>query len=157
MIQAVLLWVSLLVHPFHISVCELVYADESDTFEISCRIFMDDLELALTQRTRVQNYFETRNSASVNRDLADYLLENLTLHLDNKPARPEFIGFEIEEDVVWCYLEVKEVGNLKDLTLNYRVLHETYDDQINLTHINYLGQIKSLRFSKGSTSRTIEF
>jgi hypothetical protein len=63
----------------------------------------------------------------------------------------------VEDNVVWCYLEIEKVNGLKEISVQYSALVDTFDDQINLAHIRYRGDVKSLKFQKGQLTGTAEF
>ena len=69
----------------------------------------------------------------------------------------DFLGFEIEEGVVWCYMEVTKVRNLKQLDVQYSILFDTFDDQYNLLNLKKEGKIHSLRFSKSQPNGSLKF
>ena len=161
MIQGVLLWVIasayLALHPFHVSICDMEYQTKEKTLEISSRIFMDDLELALGKLTHVDNYFDNRDKSLINKDLSEFLEDNIKVWVDGNETELQFLGYEIENDVVWSYLEATKVRQLNSITVEYTVLFDVFDDQFNLVHVKKAGTTKSLRFVKTQHSGTVTF
>ena len=161
MFQGILLWIlsiaTVVLHPFHVSICDIEYQADKKTLEISSRMFMDDLEVALSQRTNVENYFDSRDKSLINNDLSHFLEENFKLWIEDRQMEATVLGYEIEDDVVWCYLEVEKVRQLNSITIEYAVLFDVFDDQFNLVHVKRSGTTKSLRFVKSQTSGTITF
>ena len=144
-------------HPFHVSLSDVEYDENQKSLQISCRIFQDDLELALNKIHNVDNYFDERSNELINSDLEDFLSENFVFKV-NGTARPfDFLGYEFEEGVVWCYMEIGKVRNLKKLDVRYTVLFDTFDDQFNLLNLKRAGKIHSLRFSNSNPEGTLEF
>ncbi len=144
-------------HPFHVSLADVEYDEDQKSLQISCRIFQDDLELALNKIHNVDNYFDRRDNELIKRDLNDLLSEQFQFKINGTSRQYEFLGYEFEEGVVWCYMEITKVRNLKKLEVEYTVLFETFDDQFNLLNLKRSGKMHSLRFSKTNPEGTLEF
>ena len=125
--------------------------------QITSRMFQDDFEVALDPDRDTNGFFATTSKEEATGVLKDYFEENLQVSIDSKPMDHQFLGFEIEDNVVWCYLEIQKVRSVKEVSVKYSVLTETFDDQINLAHIRYQGEVKSLKFQKGQLTGTAAF
>jgi hypothetical protein len=125
--------------------------------QITSRIFQDDFEVAL--KGMGENYQPLGNTdkTKTNEVLGAFFKEHLQLKIDGTPVMPRFLGFEIEENVIWFYLEVEKISVLTEIQLSYSVLIDTFNDQINLVHIKYHDQVKSLKFQSGQLSGTAAF
>jgi hypothetical protein len=161
MIQVILLVITglltSLTHPFHISICELAYDEESGSLQITSRIFQDDFEVALDHLTQINGYFSQVSAADAERQLQLYFDEHLKVIVDQKPLKHKLLGFEIEDNVVWCYLEIEQVDPIEEITVQYSVLINTFNDQINLAHIKCRGKVKSLKFQRNQLLGTAAF
>lgn len=157
MIQGILLSVYAFLHPFHVSICDITYQPHNKTLEISSRMYMDDLEMALSKRSNVKDYFDNRDKSLIDKDLQEFMKENFKLWVNGKSQVVDYLGYEIEEDVVWCYLEITKVKPFDSMDLAYTVLLDVFDDQFNLANIRYQGTTKSLRFLKGRTRGSLTF
>ncbi len=160
MIKGILLcaWVGIssLLHPFHVSISDVVYSESEKTLQISSRIFQDDLEQAMNKVHNVDNYFETRGNDLIKKDLSSFLKDNLRFAVNGTAEDYQFLGYELEEGVVWCYMEINKVRKLKNMEVQYTILFDSFDDQYNLLHLKYRGEIKSLRFSKNQPIGRLE-
>jgi hypothetical protein len=145
-----------LVHPFHISICEIEHDEASGTLQITSRLFQDDFESAL-HADHGDGFFKSTAQDETTKVLSNFFEQHLQVSIDSNPVKQEFLGFEVEDNVVWCYLEIQNVRSVKEITVKYSVLTDTFDDQINLAHIRYQGAVKSLRFSKSQLSGTAAF
>lgn len=161
MIQVILLVITglltSLTHPFHISICELAYDEESGSLQITSRIFQDDFEVALDHLTQSTGYFSQVGTDTAKKQLQLYFDEHLKVMVDQKPLKHKLLGFEIEENVVWCYLEIEQVNSIEEISVQYSVLIDTFNDQINLAHIKYQGKVKSLKFQRNQLLGTAAF
>ena len=157
-IVANLLLVSFIDHPFHVSVCEIEYDEKTRALQITQKIFLDDLELGLREFSGESFDITDKASADkVNRLLESYYPEKMQV-LVNEKVRPfRYLGFEIEEDAMWCYLEIEKVRNLKSLEVTNTILFEIFEDQSTILHIQKSGKIRSFRLSNDETSARLAF
>ena len=149
-------WIGLL-HPFHISICEIEHSKKDRSLQITTRIFQDDFELNLKGSGKIDGFFQHANEQEANAVLTQFFKDHLKLKVDEQPIQITYLGFEIEENVVWCYLETDQVDDLTTVDLTYSVLIDTFEDQINLAHVEYKDQVKSLKLQSGQLSGTVTF
>jgi len=151
------LWLALL-HPFYVSVTEITVNPRSQSAEISCRMFYDDLEKALNKqyRTRI-NIVKPVNKTQVNELLNNYIGKHLLIKIDGKLVKPVFIGYELQEDGAWSYLEVKGIGNARKIEIHNDLLYAEHEEQINMMHITVNGQRKSTKLDYPDTNASFAF
>lgn len=126
-------------HDIHVSVCELRWNEESGAFEVSVKIFIDDLERALTMEGAPGLFIGTpKESEEANRYIASYLRKHFTIDVDGTRLVPDFLGKEISDDLlaVWCYVQFPaKMSRSQKCTLSNDILLELYDDQRNIMDI----------------------
>jgi len=144
-------------HPFHLSICEIEHDAKSETLNITSRLFQDDLEVAFNKISGTTAYFSEVGEDKIKNNLQEFFQTNLQVKVNGNNLAHRFLGFEIEDNVVWCYLEITEVNSIGDITILYTPLIDTFEDQINLAHIRYQGKVRSLKFQKSQLSGTAEF
>src|SRR5688572_15803681 len=67
-------------HDIHVSVCELRWNEESGAFEVSIKIFIDDLERALVLEGAPGLFIGTpKESAEANQYITSYLKKHFTI------------------------------------------------------------------------------
>ena len=157
-ISTILLFVLSVNHPFHVSVCEIEYNEKSRALQITQKIFLDDLERGLREFSG-ENFdiTEKKSEDQVNTLLDAYYPEKMKILVNGKPRAFRYLGFEIEADAMWCYLEIEKVRNLKSLEVTNTILFETFEDQSTILHIQKSGKIKSFRLSNNKTSALLDF
>jgi hypothetical protein len=138
------------VHDIHVSLCELKWNEESSAFEVSIKIFIDDLELALGKEgVSGLSIGSAREAANANEEIARYLQQHFKIEIDGVLLAPQFLGKEVSEDfqAIWCYVEFPgHASEGKKCTLSNDILLELYDDQRN---------IMDIRMSKSHKAYTI--
>lgn len=153
-----LVLVSFIIHPFHVSVCEIQYDEETKALQITQKIFLDDLERGLREYSGEKfDITEKASEDKVNRILEAYYPEKMQVFVNGKFRGFQYLGFEIEEDAMWCYLEIEKVRGLKSLQVTNTILFETFEDQSTILHIQKSGKIRSFRLSNDETSAQLTF
>jgi len=71
----------------------------------------------------------------------------------NKAYQIMYVGAEIEQEVMWCYLEVEKVKKLKSIHIKNSILHEVWPDQENLIHFRAFNKVKSARLLNGEDTK----
>lgn len=134
------------VHPFYVSVTEIRHNAAQQELEVSCRIFYDDLEMALKTAYKVPvDIVHPANRKTVDGFIADYLKQHLRITIDGKPVTLQYLGYQIEEDAAWCFLEVKQVPAVKKVRILNDILYSQHANQINMMHVIVKDQRKSTK------------
>ncbi len=145
-------------HPFYISVCQLDHNPDTGALELSFRLFMDDLELVLetmgAERLRLGT---ERESEKADIYIGRYLARHVVIETNGQRVNAAFIGKEVDSDAIWCYVEVENVPVLKTMTITNTLFLETFEDQVNLVHVNANGRKKSLVFNQQQITQTLNF
>jgi len=120
-------------HKFYVSITEVNYNTENKSLEISIKLFTDDLEAALEEGTTKKLWIgDEREAPETDSLLATYLNKKFNIHVNDEAQIAAFLGKELEADVTWCYLEIMNVSDIKNITVNNRIFMELFDDQKNL-------------------------
>jgi hypothetical protein len=131
------------------------YNPAAKTFEVSIRIFTDDLEKGLSQSHNKQR-FVIKNNDQNDAVIEAYIRKSFVLTDSQKKAVPiKYIGKEQEEDATWVYLEVPFQGTLNGCKLFNTTLMEVFDDQVNMTNVRFTSDKKTFLFKKGQTSHLL--
>lgn len=125
----------IIAHPFHVSVCDIEFKKEAKAIQVSQRIFLDDLELTLNNRFEASFVIDDIATTSILDSLVStYMEEHFKIHVDGKIQQGNFLGSEIEEDALWCYIEFEGVRKIKSIEITSTVLLESFEDQANIIH-----------------------
>ncbi len=144
-------------HPVHISVCDIHYNSDSNTFQVSIRLFSDDLELGIRKSLKDEVLdigFKTESSITDSL-IEQYLLANFQVFIEDSLYIPTFIGKESEGMSVWCYLEMKVPSQLNQFHIKNALLDKRFEDQKNMVHFHHLGNVDSKVFDKDRRKQTI--
>jgi hypothetical protein len=134
------------VHPFFVSVTEINHNANQATVEISCKLFIDDFENTLKDQYKSKvDLSEPKDRKQLEKLIFDYMQKHLQLKINGKAAALSFVGFETESESAWCYLEIKQVPQIKSLTISNDLLYESHSTQINIIHALVGGERKSTK------------
>lgn len=143
-------------HPFHVSVCDIEFSPDSHSVQVSQRIFLDDLEQGLSKRFNINLIIDDQSTLAYRDSLIQvYLFEKLNMTFDGKEKKRVYVGNEVEEDAMWCYIEYSGIKKLNSIEIRSTVLLETFDDQGNIFHIKVNDFEKSIKLDKSNTRSTI--
>lgn len=143
-------------HPFYVSICQIDFNKKDCSLEISLKLFADDLLLALENSGATKIYLgEQEENPQTDTFIFEYLKSNLKFKVNNKTENYSFLGREIETDVIWIYLEIKNISELKKIDVECKLLTEVLDSQSNIIHVNNGDGIKSLLLNKRKLSDTL--
>jgi hypothetical protein len=145
-------------HPFYVSLCKVDYNAVDQSFEISVKIFADDLLAALSEKGFDDLYLgEEKENPKTGEHIFNYLKENLFIKTDDKPCTFTFIGKEMDDDAVWCYLEARGVSPFNTIEITNRILTEIFETQNNIVQVNKNGRILSLLLKRNNTTGRLNF
>jgi hypothetical protein len=145
-------------HPFYISVTEINHNSQDKIFEISCKIFVDDMEAVLKQNYKTAIDLSNEKQKDLHdKLLADYISKNLLVAADGKGGKLSYIGYEKESESVYCYFEVSNVPSVKKLDITNSILQDYIDKQINIMHITVNGNRKSYKLDYPNKQASFNF
>lgn len=145
-------------HPFYVSVTEFNHNAKEGIIEISCKMFADDCENTLKQQTKTNvDITNPKDVKQLEKILNDYIQKRLQLKADGKPVVLQWVGYEKENESVWCYLQVNDIKTVKKLEITNSLLYDLYNTQIGIMHATVGGNRKSIRISYPDKGARFDF
>lgn len=145
-------------HPFYISVTDVNYNTESKSLEIAQKIFWDDLEQALNKKYDEDlDFSQPKDPKKLNELVEEYLLENNAFEVNGKLVKIDYLGYEIEEDAAWFYMEAKNVPVPQRVKITNKVLISDFQEQQNMINFYLNDEPKTLILYKGHVEDLLEF
>ncbi|MGN6395750.1 MAG: DUF6702 family protein [Mucilaginibacter sp.] len=131
-------------HPIHVSTTNVEYNRQDNKLEVICTIFTDDFEAALAKQFRTKTDLTRADMHKAMDELVKkYISANLQIKTDGAQANLSYLGFEINKEATDVYLESAKIPAVKKVGVNVSLLHNQFDDQINIVHIIVGGVRKS--------------
>ena len=123
-------------HPLHVSTTEADYNSSTKSIEITCKIFSDDFERALSKNSAsIIDLTKVSMKPAMNKEVAAYLLKNLRFKVDGKLRTLEYIGFETDREATNIYFEIKNVPVFKSAEIYNTILFDLFTDQMSIVHV----------------------
>lgn len=143
-------------HPYYVSISEIRIDTVSKSVNVSCKLFIDDLQDALYRINKIPvNLFKQENEN--NTMLENYFKERFKLSIGSKALPLKFIGYEIEEEAAWCYLEANKIESSGKVIVLNSLLYDYLPDQTNFIHCYYNQQRKSFKLNNPEKIAIFEF
>jgi hypothetical protein len=144
-------------HPYYVSVTEIEYDLPRKELGVACKFFVDDLEEAIKDagagKTDLIKGERSRNTKL----LEDYIRTHMGMMADGKKIDLKFLGYELDQEAIWCFLEAENISPFRRLYIRGDMLFELRKDQINLFHATVNGIRKSQRLTLPDRSFTLDF
>ncbi|MGV3640317.1 MAG: DUF6702 family protein [Adhaeribacter sp.] len=152
-----LTWLRLF-HPFYVSMTEVQHNEKAKRLEVSCKVFSNDLEAMLEKKYQTSiDILQARDKARIEPLLQDYLKQHLRVQVDGKPVAFRFLGYEIEEDATWCFLEAVKVNQVKRLEIKNDILFAEHPTQTNMLHVTVKGRRQSTKLDNPQSQASFRF
>ncbi|MEN8857457.1 MAG: DUF6702 family protein [Flavobacteriaceae bacterium] len=120
-------------HKYYLSLTQIEYNQNAKSLEIIINVFMDDIETALNQDYNLDLQLNTNKELKESDTyFANYLKEKLQFSINNKSLQFNYLGKEYEADLVYFYLEIKEVEYFTSLEINNKILTQHFLEQQNV-------------------------
>jgi len=144
-------------HEFYISLSEVRYNLESECYELSLRIFPDDMDRVLEVHNGIRTQLVTElEHALADSLLADYLLNVFLLVSNGDRVKLTYLGKEAEADVMWCYMESEALDEPSRIGVDNALLCEVFEDQVNVVQV-YVGKWnRGLLLKRGQSNGELE-
>ncbi|SKA76370.1 hypothetical protein SAMN02745166_00159 [Prosthecobacter debontii] len=144
---------SLQAHDLHQSTGEMEWNAETQKWEVSLTVFVNDIELALIRRFEKLLFLEKTPAAEFDTAVLTYLTTTfIVTDAEGIPAKIEWVGRELESEstkrgdpTLVLYFQIA-LPQPQGLHVKNAVLHELFEDQINL-----------LRCRRGSAEKQMMF
>lgn len=145
-------------HKFYVSVTQIEYIKEQKSIQIITRVFLDDLEDALSRR-----YGESIRIPSDEKDTAfdakiqDYFMSKIDIAINDKASKFSYIGKSIDMDMMVVYLEIKDVRNINTIQIKNNTFFEIFEEQQNIIRTDINNLKKSFILISQDRSKMLNF
>ena len=144
------LFVQATIHPYYVSTMDIDYRPDRSVLQITIRVFIDDWQLMLnTDYDQDLRLDPDSDAAQTVIHSSDYLQKEIELKLNDNKVQPVFLGREYQDDQIVFYLEIKDVAEVKTLTVSNSILFEVLDGQQNIVRIKTPTKRKSYLQTQG--------
>tara|TARA_B100000242_G_scaffold292359_2_gene267594 strand:- start:1420 stop:1908 length:489 start_codon:yes stop_codon:yes gene_type:complete len=118
------------IHKYYVSTTLIDFDLKSQTFEITLKVFYDDLEKDLELDSAVVDYEKDYNY--LNKIFKKYLSENFIIEIENQRIILEYLGYEKKRDQINFYMNLDNDLKNKSINIQNSVLFNSFPDQKNI-------------------------
>jgi hypothetical protein len=145
-------------HKFYVSVTQIDYVQNKKRIEITSRIFIDDLEKALTKKyQRKPNITSSNELPEAEEWIKTYVKEKIKISINKKPQVIEYLAKEVEGDVLIIYTKIVISKKINTFEFYNSLLTETFQDQQNIVHTNINSNKKSFLLTNSVFQEKIDY
>ena len=145
-------------HEYYVSVTKIEYVKEEKSLQIISQIFIDDFEKLLRERYDESIVLAEKDEPEI---IETYMKKYLNIKLDFKvntrDVKFNFIGKEYKEDIVYCYLEIENIEDIKTIEIKNQVLFDICPEQQNILRTKIKGKTKSFILVKENDKAVLNF
>jgi hypothetical protein len=146
------------VHKFYMAIFQVNYAPEKKMLQITSRIFVDDLNLALEKKYGKKTFLGAeKESSDDNLLLKKYFADNLVIKVNGQSKPIAFLSKELEGDVLICYCRVTDIAKLHSAEITNTVLTHCNSEQQNILHFTVFGEKKTVLFTASNKTEMLKF
>jgi len=140
------------VHKFYLSLTEIRYNQNNGHLEIASKIFIDDLE-SVVEGLKIDDEADEASSALIGK----YLIPKTSIVVNGEKVDLNYLGYEIDQDVVWCYLESDSTGLPNKVELQLNMLLDEIETQTNLVNFDFNKEVQTLFLKDDQRNGSIIF
>jgi hypothetical protein len=149
---------SFVLHKFYVSVTQIDYVPNKKRIEITSRIFIDDLEKALTKKYQKKPNITSSNELPEAEEwIKTYIKEKIKVSINKKPQVIEYLAKEVEGDVLIIYTKIAISKKINTFEIYNSLLTETFQDQQNIVHTNINSNKKSFLLTNTVFQEKIDY
>ncbi|MFH6970547.1 DUF6702 family protein [Flavobacterium petrolei] len=146
------------VHKFYVALYQVNYAPEKKMLQITTRIFVDDLNIAVGKKySKKINLGSENESADDINFLKKYFSEKFYIKVNGQTKPIHFLSKEMEGDVLICYFSMKEIQKINSLEIYNAVITEGNSEQQNIMHFNVYGVKNTLLFTESTSKGMLKY
>lgn len=144
-------------HKFYVAIFQVNYNQGKQTMEITSRVFIDDLNKALEKKygrpVHVADQGQTDEDIEL---MKKYISANFSIEINGKMRTLLYRSSEIENNVLICYYSIREIPQVKSLTIGNKMFFDLVTEQQNIIQTNIYGKKSSLLLTSDNPSGTIK-
>jgi len=124
-------------HKHYISLTKIDYIKDKKAVQITMKFFLDDIELALENRTGESMELATKSENKLaDKYLETYVRQKFKIWIDDTEMSFSFLGKEYENNEIFFYLELENIDKISSIEVENSMLFETYGEQQNYVKLS---------------------
>ena len=145
-------------HKYYLSLTQIEYNATSKSVEVIINVFVDDIETSLnkihTKDLRLNTKKEPNNSDVY---FEQYLKNHVQFKIDGTTVSYSYLGKEYDGDIVYFYLEIKNIERIQTIEIKNTLLIADFPKQQNLVKSKVNGKHKSVLLTKENDKALLKY
>ena len=133
-------------HPYYVGVTEVSIETAKKDIRVSCKLNMNDVQLTLSQTAGKAIDLSTITPAN-QLSLSALIQSGLTVQVGSKRINLAFLGYSVEDDAIWCFLEAKNIKYYPRISVCNNLLYNQFESQTHFIHCIVNGGRKSSKIT----------
>lgn len=130
------------IHPYYVGVTEVTIETAKKEVRVSCKLNINDVQLSISQTTSKPVNLSQITPENI-QQVAAFVMPGLRLKVGSRYVTLAFLGYSLEEDAIWCFLQAKNVRFHPQITLCNNLLYNQFETQTHFVHCIVNGSRKS--------------
>ncbi len=145
-------------HKYYLSLTQIEFNSSKSSIEVITNVFIDDIETALNDIHSKEFELDTKKELKDSDTyFNEYLQKNLAFKIDGKSVAFNYLGKEYDGDVVFFYLEIKDVQSISTIEVENSLLIKHFPAQQNLVKSKVNKKHKSALLTKSNQMGTLSY
>jgi len=145
-------------HKYYLSLTKIDYVKESNSLQITMRIFIDDLENTLNKINNKSFDLDTKTELEdTNMYIEKYLLKQFEVNINGSSKNYKYLGKKYENDVVFLFAEIENISVLNSIEIRNRILMDAFPEQQNIIKLNINKKKKSFILTSKDDKDLLKF
>ena len=145
-------------HEYHLSNTKVVFNEKEQSLQITMRCFIDDIEKTINDLNMVTlELGNDRELKNTNVYIKNYLMDNFIVWVNDKKLTTNYIGKEEMDDIVYFYIEIKQVKSIRSIKIENTILLKNFNDQQNIIRLEVNKKKKTFLLKNNYSSEELIF
>ena len=132
-------------HKFYVAIYPINYAPQKKMIQITARIFIDDLNDAIENKFHKKTFLGTdKETLEEEALMKKYIAEKFILKVNGQQKPMVFLSKELENNVIICYFNIKDIPKINSLEVQNSIITELYSEQQNIVQSTINGVKENL-------------
>lgn len=145
-------------HKYYLSLTQIEYNQNEKSLQVIINVFMDDIETALNKDYSIDLRLTTKKELTNSDEyFKKYLEKKLKFKNEGKNLLFNYLGKEYEGDLVYFYLEIKNIDNPTSLEVSNKILIDHFPEQQNVVKMKVGKKRQSKILNKKNDKALLKF